>query len=411
LSPASICSVSSILQVWDRLKAGLRVLQILAYYRPAHRYGGPVVSVHGLSRKLVELGVDVTVFTTNIDGPGDLDVPLGRAVCLDGVRVFYFPVERPRGFVRCPRLASTLVREVQKFDLVHIHGLYLYPTLIASRICHRKRVPYVIAPRGMLDPHAVAMKSTIKKRLYLWLVEKKNLEQAAALHFTSEAEQKLAAQMGVCRRGFVVSNALELAEVSVPVEDDGYERAERDPVVLFLGRMDRKKGLDLLIPAFAKVVSAEPAVKLVLAGPDNEGYLAVIKELVAKHDLENQVSYAGMLVGSEKLNALASARLLVLPSYSESFGMVVLEALASMTPVVISERVNIQQEIEDAGAGLVTACDTEAISDAVLQLLQDPERAHEMGRRGRELVRDKFNWDRAAQAMVVAYGQILAGVA
>jgi glycosyltransferase involved in cell wall biosynthesis len=356
----------------------------------------------------VELGVDVTVFTTNIDGPGNLDVPLERAVWLDGVKVVYFPVESPRSYVRCPSLASTLDREVQGFDLLHIHGLYLYPTLVASRICHRKGVPYVIAPRGMLDPHAIAMKSTIKKRLYLWLAEKRNLERATALHFTSEPERQLAAEMGVFGPGFVVPNALDLADLPVRMQRTNSAGTQAHPTVLFLGRMDRKKGLDLLIPSFAKVVSAEPTARLILAGPDNEGYLAVIKELIAKHNLQDRVSYVGMLVGRDKLDALAGASLLVLPSYSESFGMVVLEALATMTPVVISERVNIHQDIRDAGAGLVTACDTDEIADAVLRLLRDPHGAREMGRRGRELVKNSFSWDGAAQAMLAAYRQILA---
>jgi len=385
----------------------LKILQVLPAYLPAYRYGGTVQVVHGLGRNLVRLGVDVTVFTTNIDGSQNLDVPLECETIVDGVRVWYFPVRFPRSWTRAPRLATALERRVQEFDLVHVHGLYQYPTLAACRACRGRGVPYVLALQGMLDPHAIRVKSTIKKRLYLALFEQRNVNHAAALHFTSAEEQRLVAATGVRARGFVAHNGLDIAafpEVSS-------KRPDSPGPILFLSRVDPKKGLDLLIPAFAQVVAVYPDVRLILAGPDNGGYLSTVDALIKRHGLTSAVEYAGMLLGQEKLDALRNAAFLVLPSYSENFGMVVIEALACGTPVVVSDRVNIWKDVVGAGAGLVTPCEATALAGAMLEMLGDPAKLSRMGKKGRELVERAYTWEPLAKEMLSAYYSILEGPA
>ena len=388
------------------LKQKLRVLQVVPFYRPAHRYGGPVQSVHGLARGLANLDVDVTVFTTNIDGPGNLDVPLESEVVIDGVGVWYFPIESPRSWFRASRLARMLKQRVHQFDLVHVHGLFLYPTLVSATLCRRSGVPYVLAPRGMLDPNAIRAKGTTRKRLYLALLEGRNLRHAASLHYTSAEERVLAAEMGIRTRAFVVPNGLELA--AFPDAQCGQQDgAVSDPTVLFLGRIAPKKGLDLLIPAIARTVAERPDARLILAGPDNDGYLSTVMELIRLHGIQDSVRYVGMLTGQDKLDALRDAALLVLPSYSENFGMVVIEALACQTPVVVSDRVNIWTKVAEAGAGLVTSCDSTSLANAMLEMLGDPSRMQEMGKQGRRLVEREFTWAGLARDMLDAYLNIL----
>ena len=384
----------------------LKVLHVIPCYLPAHRYGGPVQSVHGLGKSLVRHGVDVTVFTTNIDGPGNLDVPLERETNLDGVRVWYFPVGCPRSWARAPRLTAALAQRVQEFDLVHMHGLFQHSTLVASRASRRSGVPYVLSPRGMLDPYAIRAKGAVKKRLYLALFERKNLKDAAVLHFTSAEEERLAASMGIGTRGFVVSNGLDLAAFPDAPGGD-LDRAIAPNTILFLSRINRKKGLDLLIPAFAHVVAARPDTRLVLAGPNNDGYLSTVQALIRHHGLQDSVRYVGMLLGQDKLDALRNAAFLVLPSYSENFGLVVIEALACGTPVLMSDRVNIWADVAKAGAGLVISCDVPALANAMLEMLGDPSRMREMGQSGRELVEREFTWDRLAEKMLDTYLRVL----
>jgi len=305
-------------------------------------------------------------------------------------------------------MTDALKHQVKTFDLVHINGLYLYPTMAASRACRRQRVPYMISPHGMLDPHAIRFQSTWKKKLYIWLIEKRNLRGAAALHFTSFEEQQLVAQSGWQLPGFVVPNALDLAEFPEPGGDTATSETNGESV-LFLSRIHPKKGLDLLIPAFAQVVARRPGVKLHLVGPDENEYLAQVRSWIAAYRLEDHVICSGMLLGQEKLRAYQHCTLFVLPSYSENFGIVVIEAMACGKPVVISDRVNIYREVAQAGAGLVTACDANDIAQAIVTLLADPARAREMGRRGRKLVEEKFTWERAAAEMLAMYRQIVAG--
>jgi glycosyltransferase involved in cell wall biosynthesis len=387
----------------------MRVLTVTPYYYPAVRFGGPVRSVHELAANLVKLGVEVTVFTTDMDGPQRLAVPLAREVWIDGVRVFYYPIGFPRSYARSAKLGRALKEQIRNFDLVHIHGLYTYPTMTAARECQRRHVPYLIAPRGMLDPHAIVIKGRYKKRLYLRLIEQRNLERAALLHFTTADEQQLAAQTGITTRGVVVPNALDLTEYPSDAER-GAESARVSQVadrILFLSRIDPKKGLDLLIPAFAVVARARPGARLVIAGPDNGGYWPKIEALVVKHGLQDKVVYRGMLVGADKIDAYKSAALFVLPSYSENFGNVVIEAMACERPVVISDRVNLCHEVVAAHAGLVVPCDVAQLADAILTVLADPESGRTMGQRGRKLVEAKFTWSFVAAQMLKVYEQVL----
>jgi len=212
--------------------------------------------------------------------------------------------------------------------------------------------------------------------------------------------------MGISTRSFVVPNGLDLAAFpdAQCVQQDG---AVSDPTVLFLGRIVPKKGLDLLIPAFAQTVAKRPDVRLILAGPDNDGYLSTIMRLIRLYGVQDSVRYVGMLVGQDKLDALRNAAFLVLPSYSENFGMVVIEALACQTPVVVSDRVNIWTRVAEAGAGLVTSCDTTSLASAMLEMLGNPSRIQEMGKKGRGLVEREFTWAGLARDMLEAYLNIL----
>src|SRR5512137_1024098 len=128
----------------------MRLLHVVPTYLPAVRYGGPIHSVHGLCAALAARGHDVQVFTTNVDGPGNSAVPLGRPVDVDGVKVWYFPSRRLRRLYWSPAMGRMLKQEVGSFDLVHLHSVFLWPTWAAARAARGSSVPYVLSPRGML---------------------------------------------------------------------------------------------------------------------------------------------------------------------------------------------------------------------------------------------------------------------
>src|SRR6185436_20783168 len=143
-------------------------------------------------------------------------------------------------------------------------------------------------------------------------------------------------------------------------------------IVLFLGRLNFKKGLDLLVRAFGEVARRRPDVHLVLAGPDDDGYGATVRRWLGAEGVLDRVTFTGMLLGRAKLAAFRDADVFVLPSYTENFGMAVVEAMACGRPVVISDHVNIWHEVAAAGAGRVTRCDAGEVAAALLGLLDDP---------------------------------------
>jgi glycosyltransferase involved in cell wall biosynthesis len=359
----------------------VRILHVVPTYFPARRYGGPIVSVHGLCKALAARGHDVHVLTTNVDGDGTLDVPVGTAVDIDGVKVRYFPSPQPRLYWS-PAMRRALAKETRAFDLVHTHAVYLWPGVAAARAARRANVPYVISPRGMLVPELIARKSRLAKTLWLRLLEQRGFASAAAIHFTSQLEWEDAKRVGLpLPSPIVIPNGVDLpARPDVP-------RDER--TLVFLGRINWKKGLEQVIEALPRLDA-----KLLVAGNDEEGLTPRLRDLARRAGAN--VQFLGPVYDRARDELLAQATLFVLLSASENFGNAVLEALAMETPVVLSEGVGLAEDVVRANAGALGL-------DAVPALLADRARREEMGRNGRALVESRFAWPRVAEQMETAY--------
>jgi glycosyltransferase involved in cell wall biosynthesis len=178
-------------------------------------------------------------------------------------------------------------------------------------------------------------------------------------------------------------------------------------LILSLGRITEKKGLDLLARAFGSIARERDDVHLVIAGPDERDYRAQVEGWLRTERVSEKTTFTGMLVGAEKQAAFRDADLFVLPSYSENFGLAVVEAMAFGLPVVVSKRVNIWREIADAGAGLVVDCDVRQLADALEQMLRDAAAAQGMGECGHRLVESRFTWSRVGQQMAAVYEDII----
>jgi glycosyltransferase involved in cell wall biosynthesis len=379
----------------------VKVLHVVPTYLPAWRHGGPVFAVHGLCRALARRGHAVTVFTTDVHGAGSLppEVPRGEPVEIDGVEVRYFPVETPRRLYRSPALAAALGAEVGGFEIAHLHSVFLRPTAVAARAAEWAGVPYLLAPRGMLVPDLIARRGALRKLLWLHLVERRTLAAAAGLHATTELEARDAARLGLpLPPVYVVPNGIE-------VEGDPAHRGSEGGYVLFLGRLSWKKGLDRLIPALARA----PGAELVVAGNDEEGLRPELERLAERHGVAGRVRFPGPVHGEEKAALLRGAAVVVLPSRSENFGNVVLEAMAAGRPVVVTPEVGLADAVLEEQAGLVAAGDPESLGSALTTLLADPKTAEAMGRRGAGAARRRFGWDAVAGRMEAVYRCCLAG--
>ncbi|HEX2832965.1 MAG TPA: glycosyltransferase [Thermoanaerobaculia bacterium] len=366
----------------------MKILHVVPTYFPARRYGGPIVAVHGLCKALAARGHDVDVFTTNVDGNGTLEVPVGTPVDVDGVHVRYYASPFPRLYWS-PSMRKALDAEVARYDVVHSHAVYLWPGIAAARAARNAGVPFVLSPRGMLVPELIAQKSSAVKRTWLRLFERRAFAGAAAIHFTAQLEWDDAKRLGAVPlpSPIVIPNGIEM-EARPPVERD-------ERTLVHLGRINWKKGLEHVIRALPSL----PGVRFIIAGNDEEALTPKLQALAESLGVRERVEFPGPLYGAAKNELLARATLFVLMSTSENFGNAVLEALAMETPAVLSSGVGLAEEVVRANAGAIGI-------ESIAALLDDAARRAEMGRNGRALVASRFAWPHVAEEMERAYREL-----
>ena len=374
-------------------------------YLPAARYGGPVQSSHGLARGLVRQGCAVDVFTTDVDGPGRLDVPVAVPVPIDGVRVRYFPIAAPRRLYRSPAMTREFAAALPAADVLHINGAYLLPGPTAARIARQFSVPYVHAPRGMLVPDMIAGKSRWVKRGWIAGLERTALRGASAIHATADSEADGLRRLGLdLAPVHVIENG-----VDAPPEIDAAESAAlwhdipRGARVAMLGRLDWMKGMDIAIRAIATI----PDARLRIAGPDHAGLRPSLEAVAQETGASGRVSFAGMIDGSRKWAFLAGADVVLVPSLRESFGITVAEALAVGTPVVVTEGVGAASLVRRIDPDCVVARTPDGLAAAIRSILGDDARRARLGAAGAALLRDEYGWDAIACRMIRLYETIL----
>ena len=318
------------------------------------------------------------------------------------------------------QLLPWLRQNRQRFDAVVVHGLWQYHGLAVWRALRSSGIRYFVFPHGMLDPwfrRQYPIKH-LKKWLYWPWAEYRLLRDACAVLFTCEEERQLA------RQSFSIYKARELVvpigTPGPPAEDaSGQEEAFfaqyphlRDQrFLLFLGRINPKKGCDLLLEAFSQVASSDPDLQLVMAGPDPDQLRGqLIRHVPAT--VSARITWTGMLTGTVKWGALRAAEAFVLPSHQENFGIAVTEALACGTPVLISDKVNIWREITAGGAGLVGADTVAGTTDLLRRWITlDALARTTLTEQATAVFQERFRMDRAAQqlAIVLAGKRVAAG--
>jgi glycosyltransferase involved in cell wall biosynthesis len=369
-----------------------------------------------MTRELAREGHDVSVITTNIDGPGVLDVPVNEYIERDGVHVCYCAVERPRQWCFSRYMWSLLKADVPKCDVVHIHSLFLWPTASAVQVCLAHHTPYIIRPAGALDLVCLTKEyeplgwiDRFKKALYLRFRGSHELSHASAIHFTSELEKTSSWLPENSPPGVIVPLGVEPGRVTpgrfTPLRQK-FPQLGAGKLVLFLSRLDPKKGLDLLLSSIADLLERRQDFGFVIAGSGPAAYQEQIRTSICHPEFRNRVVMIGEVYADEKWDVLNQADLFILPSHQENFGLAVVEAMAAGVPVVISDAVNIHREIVRANAGAVTAIDRSAIARTIDSLLSDDAGRRQMGGNGRRLVEERYTWKEVVRQLVDVYTDI-----
>lgn len=372
----------------------MNLLFVTTHLPPDNHFGGVVQSGQALLTSLRNHLPGITACCVSPD-PGRITVnnPLRP------VRTKTLMLHR-WGF--SPAFEKNLAPLVSRADIVAINGITTYPVTITGRTCIKLRKPYIVSLRGGLLPGAMALKA-IRKQLYYNLFTRSILSNASAVHVTSNAERKCAEALGIKSRITVIPNGAMLPP------DDQIDSTHLPPkiqsllpeqkLVLFLGRIEPIKGLDILLKSWADVMNLydRDHAMLVLAGPDYRGYAWKLKRLIRKLNITDRVIFTGILDDKAKWAAYQRADIFVLPSYSENFGLTVTEALACGTPVIATTGTP-WKELEEIDAGRCVPPDTKALTEAICELLSASiGQRQAMGQRGRAHIIKKYSWDVTAR--------------
>ncbi len=376
--------------------------------------GGPSQAVLDLVRAIRPLGVDAEIVTTNDDGPTVLNVPLRTLIDHEGVPVRFFPRFSPPmrflwEFAYSRELTMWLRKHLVDYDIVHVHAAFSYVPSSSMRLARRARIPYINRPSGLFCRWSMQQR-TFRKRLFLALFERANLEGAAALEFTAEQEQDETADLGFSVRSFVLPYGLHIPRCI----DNARQRlcaklqlSPSEPVILFLSRLHPKKGAHLLLEA---VENLSTRFTVLVAGSGAPEYEQQLTTMANRERLKGRVKFVGFAAGEFKQLLLQGADLFVLPSHSESFAIAALEALAAGTPVLTTPAVPLAYLIRKFDLGWVENPDPEALRETLRAALKQVGQRDKMESRRKlatQLVERNFSWPRIASRTADVYGAIL----
>lgn len=312
-----------------------------------------------------------------------------------------FPCIFPKFYRRSPRLGKFIDATAPRIDLVHLHGLWQYPSFLTRRFQFKHRKPTLVSPHGMLEAWALR-NSSWKKKLILRLFERRMLETAACIHALNENELNDIRNLGLKNPVCILPNGVENRNVSLSV----HKKKE----VVFIGRLHPKKGLINLIKAWSTMPEEIRKIwHLRIIGWDDGGHERELEALVRTMSLEECVSMDGPLFGVEKQKVLDEARLFILPSKSEGLPIAVLEAWESGLPVIMTPQCNLDIGFRN-GCAIQVDITAESIAKGLLKFFDRTDREQaEMGRKGKRLIADSFTWPGIAEQLLSVYQWIVKG--
>jgi len=387
----------------------MRVLHIIPSMAPS--YGGPATALPGIAKGLLDAGVSVDVAT--IINPGEQADP-AQAVSDEahGFRRFVFARTTRPYRISLP-LGRWLDERVREYALVHVHAVFTYSSRAGCRSAFSNAVPYIVRPLGILNRWGMEQRRPLAKKFFFKFIEKPLLDAAAGMHYTSETEAEEAARLSIRAPARIVPLGIDLGPFErLPGREIFVSRFFPDshaggPVILFLSRLDPKKGIDLLLDAFQSMLSSHPRARLVIAGDGDAAFVRSLKERAAQLGLGGSVVWPGFLAGEMKLAALAAADVFCLPSHSENFGMALLEAMAAGKACVSSDQVALGVEAARSSAVKLVTRDAASIAKALEDVMASADRRSQLGATARTYAREHHGIAAVGTRLAAWYEEIV----
>jgi len=374
------------------------VLHLTSFLR--QEFGGPVTALVGLASAQAALGMEVVVVAVENRVDSSLVARLREA----GVKVSVQKGRSPYGW--SPATCEVLQDVVSSAAVVHIHGVWEHAQHLGAVVASEFGKPYIIRPCGMLDQWSL-QQQRLKKRIYLAWRLRRHLNRAAAIHCTSDSEESGLKALG-CKTSVIVEpNGVDVAEITAAEPGEfrqRYQIEESTPIVLYLGRLHPKKGVHLLVQAFARLKNN--TAKLAIVGSGDASYVANLRHNCQNLGIMDRAIFTGELCGRERSAAYIDANVFVLPSKQENFANAVAEAVAAGTPVIVSDSVALHTAVRAANVGSVCRLDAEDISKNIEWWLEHREESASISGRAASFCAN-YSWPVIAKRWQTHYAKIL----
>lgn len=350
----------------------MRILQVISSFPPAYSYGGPPKVAYEISKELVKRGHEVSVYTTDVY-TSEKRFQGENPSSLDGIDIYRFKNLNNNlahsNLSLAPEMASKLNKSINNFDLIHLREYRTFQAIFVSHYARKKDIPYILQPHGSLLP--IFEKKKMKKFFDIIIGQKilNNAKMVIALNsYESYQCQKMRVNRDKVR---IVPNPIDVTthhNIEAGSFKEKYGLNADEKIILYLGRIHKIKGIDLLVKAFSYLINELDLVKLVIVGPD-DGFSDVLKRLINKYGIANDVLFTGPLYGNDKYEAYFDADVYVLPSRYEIFGNTILEASICGTPVIVTDRCGLSDFVNEVGS--VVPYDEYALKDAIKKVLKN----------------------------------------
>jgi glycosyltransferase involved in cell wall biosynthesis len=378
----------------------MKILQICPIFpQPSDISSGVVNVVYNISKELVKRGHEVSIYTSTAYSQNNLK----NQIVIDGIKVYYFPyIFSNYTFSITPSIIPYLKKHINDFDIVHIHEHRTFQSIIAGHYAQKNAIPYIIQAHGSADQN---IGSLYFKKIFDLLIGYKLLKNSFIAIALTETEAGTYNKMGLTKENIkIIPNGININKYQNKSFNfrEKYNLDKNTKVVLYLGRLDKNKGIDLLIKSFAVVSNKINNVKLVIVGPD-DGFLDFLEELTKTLNLEEKVLFTGPLYGNEKAEAYIGADIFVTPSYS-GFPITFLESCTYGIPIITTSKGD-KLEWIDNNVGYVVKYDKNKLSDVILKILSHDNLRNKFGQNGRNLVKSKFNWQSITKDIEKTYSE------